>query len=45
LKRGSLVLVAGKEKPFQTKLSEREYDEVLALVDEFRNRSPRSVLP
>lgn len=41
----SLVLIAGKEKPFQTKLSEREYDEVLALVNEFKNRRPRSVLP
>lgn len=41
----SLVLVAGKEKPFQTKLSEREYDDILALVREFRSRTPRSVLP
>jgi hypothetical protein len=41
----SLVLIAGKEKPFQTKLSEGEYDEVLALVNEFKNRRPRSVLP
>jgi hypothetical protein len=41
----SLVLIAGKEKLFQTTLSEREYDEVLALVNEFKNRSPRSVLP
>src|SRR5438067_178871 len=41
----SLVLIAGKEKPFQTKLLEREYDEVLALVNEFRKRIPRSVVP
>jgi hypothetical protein len=41
----SLVLIAGKEKPFQTTLSAREYDEVLALVNEFKNRRPRSVLP
>ena len=40
----SLVLIAGKDKPFQTKLSEREYDEILALVGEFKSRKPRSVL-
>lgn len=40
----SLVLVAGKDKPFQTKLSEAEYDELLSLVREFQNRNPRSVL-
>jgi hypothetical protein len=40
----SLVLIAGKDKPFQTKLSEREYDEILALVGEFKRRKPRSVL-
>ena len=41
----SLVLITGKDKPFQTLLSDREYDEVLALVNEFRSRSTRSVLP
>ncbi len=41
----SVVLVAGKDKPFQTKLSERDYDQVLALVQEFKSRQPRSVLP
>jgi Txe/YoeB family toxin of Txe-Axe toxin-antitoxin module len=40
----SLVLIAGKDKPFQTKLSEREYDEILALVGELKRRKPRSVL-
>ncbi len=40
----SLVLVAGKDKPFQMKLSEAEYDEVLSLVREFQKRNPRSVL-
>ena len=40
----SLVLIAGKDKPFQTKLAEREYDEILALVGEFKRRKPRSVL-
>jgi hypothetical protein len=35
---------AGKDKPFQTKLSEREYDEILALVEEFKRRKPRNVL-
>ena len=32
------------DKPFQTKLSDRDYDEVLELVAEFRKRAPRSVL-
>ncbi len=40
----SLVLVAGKNKPFQTKLSDAEYDEVLSLVREFQKRNPRSVV-
>ena len=40
----SVVLVAGRDKPFQTKLSEREYDDVSDLVREFKRRSPRSVL-
>lgn len=40
----SLVLVAGKDKPFQTKLSEAEYGEILSLVREFQKRDPRSVL-
>ena len=41
----SVVLVTGKDKPFQTKLSERDYDQVLALVQELKSRKPRSVLP
>jgi Txe/YoeB family toxin of Txe-Axe toxin-antitoxin module len=40
----SLVLVCGKDKPFQTELSEAEYDEVASLVREFQKRNPRSVL-
>ena len=40
----SVILVAGKDKPFQTKLSDREYDEVSDLVREFKSRNPRSVL-
>ncbi len=40
----SLVLIAGKDKPFQTKIGEREYDEALALVAEFKSRKPRSIL-
>ena len=40
----SLVLVTGLDKPFQTKLSDRDYNEVLELVAESRKRAPRSVL-
>ena len=40
----SLVLIAGKDKPFQTKLAERDFDEILALEGEFKSRKPRSVL-
>jgi len=40
----SLVLVTGLDKPFQTKLSNRDHDEVLEFVAEFRKRAPRSVL-
>ena len=39
----SLVLVAGLDKPYQTKLSGRDYDQVLELVREFQKRNPRSV--
>jgi hypothetical protein len=40
----SLILVTGLDKPFQTKLSDRDYDDVLELVAESRKRAPRSVL-
>lgn len=40
----SLVLITGKEKPFQTVLSKADYEEVRALGEEFRSRTPRSVL-
>jgi hypothetical protein len=40
----SLILVTGLDKPFRTKLSERDYDQVLELVGEFRKRASRSVL-
>ncbi len=40
----SLILVTGKDKPFQTNLSGDEYEEVLGLVREFQKRNPRSVL-
>jgi hypothetical protein len=43
-RRGRLVLITGKEKPFQTTMPERDYDEVLKLVQEFQSRQPRSVL-
>ncbi|HEY6912671.1 MAG TPA: hypothetical protein VI356_25030 [Myxococcales bacterium] len=41
----SVVLITGSEKPFRTKLSDRDYDKVLSLVNEFRSADPRSVLP
>ena len=40
----SLVAIAGLEKPFRTKLSERDYARVRQLGDEYRSRVPRSVL-
>jgi Txe/YoeB family toxin of Txe-Axe toxin-antitoxin module len=40
----SLVVIAGMEKPFRTKLSERDYARVRQLGDEYRSRVPRSVL-
>jgi Txe/YoeB family toxin of Txe-Axe toxin-antitoxin module len=41
----SVVLVAGKDKPFMTVLSAGDYAGVRALGAEFRKRIPRSVLP
>jgi hypothetical protein len=40
----SLVLITGMEKPFRTAFSERDYAKVRALGQEFRARTPRSVL-
>jgi hypothetical protein len=40
----SLVLLAGKDKPFMTVLSAADYAEVRALGAEFRRRVPPSVL-
>ena len=40
----SIVLITGKDKPLGTKLSKAEYADVRRLVDEYRFRSPRSVL-
>ncbi len=39
----SLVLIAGKDKPFQTMLSARDYEEVRSLGREYLERIPRSV--
>jgi hypothetical protein len=40
-----LVLLTGKDKPFQTVLSAADYAEVRALGAEYRRRVPRSVTP
>jgi hypothetical protein len=40
----SLVLICGKDKPFRTVLSAREYGEVRRLGSEYLARRPRSVL-
>lgn len=40
----SVVVICGRSKPFMTKLSSRDYEEVRGLVLEFQNRTPRSVL-
>ncbi len=39
----SIVLITGKDKPFRTKLSESDYQEVKTLGSEYRERRPRSV--
>lgn len=39
----SLVLITGKDKPFQTVLSPADYAEVRSLGREFLSRTPRSV--
>ena len=40
----SVVLATGLDKPFQIKLSDPDFNEVLELVAESRKRPPRSVL-
>ena len=40
----SVIVVAGKTKPFRTVLSESDYAEVRTLGDEYLSRNPRSVL-
>lgn len=40
----SVVLITGKDKPFMTELSKRDYAEVRALGAEFQKRTPRSVV-
>ncbi len=40
----SLVLICGKDKPFRTVLSTRDYAEVRRLGSEYLARRPRSVL-
>jgi len=40
----SLVLITGKDKPFRTVLSARDYVAVRRLGSEYRSRRPRSVL-
>ncbi len=39
----SVVVIAGKKKPFRTLLSKADYRDVIRLGDEFRSRKPRSV--
>ena len=39
----SIVLIAGRDKPFKTVLSEADYADVRRLGDEYRARVPRSV--
>jgi hypothetical protein len=39
----SLVVIAGRDKPFRTTLAERDYAAVRALGTEYRSRVPRSV--
>ncbi len=40
----SLVLICGKDKPFHTELSKRDYADVRRLGSEYLARRPRSVL-
>jgi hypothetical protein len=40
----SLVILAGLDKPFRTKISGADYEKVRALRDEYAARNPRSVV-
>jgi hypothetical protein len=40
----SIVVITGMEKALRTTFSERDYERVRQLVDEYRSRAPRSVL-
>lgn len=39
-----LVVIDGRDKPFRTVLSEKDYAEVRALGEEYRQRNPRSIV-
>jgi hypothetical protein len=39
----SIVIIVGKDKAFRTTLSKRDYEQVRALGNEYRSRTPRSV--
>jgi hypothetical protein len=39
----SIVIVAGKDKAFRTKLSRRDYNHVRQLGEEYKSRKPRCV--
>jgi hypothetical protein len=39
----SVVIIGGKDKPFRTVLSARDYEEIRTLGNEYRSRVPRSV--
>jgi hypothetical protein len=38
-----LAVIAGKDKPFQTPLRERDYAKIRLLGEEYRARNPRSI--
>jgi len=38
-----LVVVAGRDKPFRTRLSDADYAEVRLLGEEYLKRNPRSI--
>jgi hypothetical protein len=40
----SIVVITGMDKPFRTTFSDRDYERVRRLGDEYRSRVPRSVL-
>lgn len=39
-----LVVIDGRDKPFRTVLSGRDYADVRALGEEYKKRNPRSVI-